>query len=116
MQMVPLTQKNVKLPSMKNHFVNTGNLKMSLSNTGAFVSTQQKQSQNPFSLKMKSKAATGTGFNARTYAQIMDEHAEHILYVRNGSVLEETPEFESFKRVCEQNGIWEQLNVYIQEI
>lgn len=46
----------------------------------------------------------------------MDEHAEHILYVRNGTILEETPEFESFKRVAENHAIWEELRIYLEEI
>ena len=54
--------------------------------------------------------------NARSYAQIMDQHAEHILYARNGLIIQETPEFESFKRVAENFGIWAQLIIYLNEI
>lgn len=37
----------------------------------------------------------------RNYERMMDEHALHIFLVRYGKVIEETPEFVSFKRICE---------------
>lgn len=43
----------------------------------------------------------------RGYDKIMDEHALHIFLIRYGKVIEETPEFVSFKRVCERD--WHNL-------
>lgn len=44
----------------------------------------------------------------------MDEHALHIFLVRNGKVIRETPEFESFKRVHSQ--IWGRITQYITQL
>lgn len=39
----------------------------------------------------------------RGYERMMDEHALHIFLIRFGKVIEETPEFISFKRICERD-------------
>lgn len=36
----------------------------------------------------------------REYEQVMDEHALQIFLIRNGKVIEETPEYQSFKRLA----------------
>lgn len=52
--------------------------------------------------------------NPRKYSALMDEHALHIFLVRNGKAIEETPEFESFKRV--HSSIWGHIKRYISQI
>ena len=44
----------------------------------------------------------------------MDEHALHVFMVRNGEVLQETPEFESFKRVY--GLMWAEVLPYLEEL
>lgn len=41
----------------------------------------------------------------------MDKHALHIFYVRNGKIMNESPEFESFKRVYSYK--WEELEEWL---
>lgn len=52
--------------------------------------------------------------NPRKYSALMDDHALHIFFVRNGKAIEETPEFESFKRV--HSSIWGKVLRYISQI
>lgn len=52
--------------------------------------------------------------NPREYDELMDEHALHIFMVRNGKVLDETPEFESFKRVYSL--MWGDMIPYLTEL
>ena len=47
----------------------------------------------------------------RSYEDIMDKHALHIFYVRNGKIMHESPEFESFKRVYSHR--MEELQVWL---
>lgn len=37
--------------------------------------------------------------DARGYDKVMDEHALHVFMIRKGKIIQETPEFLSFKRV-----------------
>ena len=49
--------------------------------------------------------------NPRDYDKLMDEHALHVFMVRNGESLQETPEFESFKRVYQL--MWAEIIPYL---
>jgi hypothetical protein len=46
-------------------------------------------------------AADAAGDEGRTYEQLMDEHSGHFIVIRKGETLDNTPEFASFQRVCE---------------
>ena len=50
----------------------------------------------------------------RGYVEIMDQHALHIFFVRMGRVVEESPEFESFKRV--HVSIWGKVTNYLAHL
>lgn len=50
----------------------------------------------------------------RKYDVLMDEHALHMFMVRNGEIVDTTPEFESFKRVYKL--MWSDILPYLQEI
>lgn len=45
-------------------------------------------------------AGEGSGESTREYEQLMDEHSGHYILIRKGETLDNTPEFESFQRVC----------------
>ena len=40
-----------------------------------------------------------SGVDERGYDKIMDQHALHVFMIRKGKIIQETPEFVSFKRV-----------------
>ena len=42
-------------------------------------------------------------YKDRDYEKIMDEHALHVFMIRNGKIIQETPEFISFKRVIRKD-------------
>ena len=57
-------------------------------------------------------SGTNTNFNTlRSYEDIMDTHALHIFYVRNGQIMHQSPEFESFKRVYSHK--WKELKTWL---
>lgn len=47
----------------------------------------------------------------RDYDKIMDDHSQHVFQIRKGKVIQETPEFISFKRVCEKE--WNRIEPLI---
>jgi hypothetical protein len=50
----------------------------------------------------------------REYEQLMDEHSEHMIIFRRGRVLEETPEFESYRRKFADD--WDALAAMLLQI
>lgn len=46
--------------------------------------------------------------------KLMDEHAAHILLIRKGKVIEETPEFISFKRVIDKD--WNKITPFLKTL
>jgi hypothetical protein len=44
-----------------------------------------------------------TGMEERGYEKMMDQHALHVFMIRNGKIIQETPEFLSFKRVIDRD-------------
>ena len=42
---------------------------------------------------------SGEPMQERGYDKMMDQHALHVFMIRNGKIIQETPEFMSFKRV-----------------
>jgi hypothetical protein len=75
------------------------------------VQHQQPVYQNP-QLDTQNLSKTNLDMNTlRSYEDIMDKHALHIFYVRNGKIMHESPEFESFKRVYSHR--MEELKVWL---
>lgn len=48
----------------------------------------------------------------REYEDMMDEHALQIFMVRNGKIIEETPEYQSFKRIAGKR--WEKMIPFLK--
>jgi hypothetical protein len=46
---------------------------------------------------------SGGGMEERGYEKMMDQHALHVFMIRNGKIIQETPEFLSFKRVIDRD-------------
>lgn len=55
--------------------------------------------------------------NNRTYNELLDKFSRHIIYIRNGVLLKDTPEFQSFHRIYKKN--WKKIElllVHLEEI
>ncbi len=49
-----------------------------------------------------------------TYPEVLDAYSLHQFIIRKGRTLEETPEFQSYKRIC--GGIWLQISSIIKSL
>lgn len=52
--------------------------------------------------------------NILSYPEVLDTYSLHQFIIRKGRTLSETPEFQSYKRIC--NGIWEEISVIIKNL
>lgn len=52
--------------------------------------------------------------NILTYPEVLDTYSLHQFMIRKGRTLEETPEFQSYKRICEN--IWDPINKIIKSL
>lgn len=57
-------------------------------------------------------ASANKTLKERGYEDLMDEHALQIFIVRNGMIIEETPEFQSFKRLASKR--WAKLQPFLK--
>ncbi len=46
------------------------------------------------------------GPDARAYNELLDEFSSHLIYIRKGKLMFETPEFQSYQRILEFKWHW----------
>ena len=77
----------------------------------------QKQAEDHAALIVQTKVREATAsakqaLQAREYEDVMDQHALQIFLVRHGKVIEESPEFQSFKRLAGKK--WQKLTPFLK--
>lgn len=71
-----------------------------LARSAAMLSDEHEDVQMPAAVSSGDMAGEETCDASRQYEDLMDEHSGHYILIRKGETLDNTPEFESFQRVC----------------